>query len=82
MQTETFQLVVDGAPYDVQATPFTFNTETRFNVSYNGSDNYVFAWDSNISLFTAIGTEALAIPDNLEEAISQQLLKVLRQAKV
>jgi hypothetical protein len=44
MEAQSFELVVDSLPYLVKATPYEFNTETRFLVSYNGSEEYVFLW--------------------------------------
>jgi hypothetical protein len=76
MGTQKFELLVDGVPYVVQATPYDFNTETRFLVSFNGSDEYVFAWDANLARLAAIGDEAVDIPDNLEEAIAGRLQTV------
>jgi hypothetical protein len=73
MQTQNFKLLVDGVPYEVKAVPFTFNNELRFRVSYNGSEDYIFVRDVNVGQLTAIGDEALDIPDNLEEAISEKL---------
>jgi hypothetical protein len=81
MPTKNLQLLVDGVPYDIQIKPYTFNTETRFTISFNGSEDYVFAWDPELSLFSAIGTEGMTIPANLEEAISQHLLTLIRQSQ-
>lgn len=73
-QTQTFELLVDGTPYEVKATPFEFNTETRFRVSFNGSPIYIFVWDSELKRLTAIGDGTDTIPDSLEEAISEHLV--------
>lgn len=73
MQEQSFQLLLNGVPYLVKATPFEFNTETRFNVSYNGSDEYVFTYDTSVGQFVAIGDDAETIPADLELAISQRL---------
>jgi|GEM_PF-2874830 len=37
MQSETFQLLIDGLPYRVTAKPFEFNEGIRYTVNYNGS---------------------------------------------
>jgi hypothetical protein len=76
MNTQNIELVLDGVPYRVQATPFEFNTETRFRVSYNGNE-YIFTWDSSLGRLAAIGDEAVDLPDNLEVAVAEKL-----QAKV
>jgi hypothetical protein len=73
MQSQTFELMVDGIPVMVRATPYEFNTETRFLVSYNGSDEYVFTWDPSLGRLTAIGDGSEAIPDAIEEAIAEKL---------
>jgi len=73
MQSQTFELMVDGIPVLVRATPYEFNTETRFLVSYNGSDEYVFTWDPSLGRLTAIGDGSEEIPDAIEEAIAEKL---------
>jgi hypothetical protein len=73
MQSQTFQMMIDGMPVMVKATPYEFNTETRFLVSYNGSEEYVFTWDSSLGRLAAIGDEAVNIPDAVEEAIAEKL---------
>jgi hypothetical protein len=77
MQSQTFELIVDGLPVMVKATPYDFNGETRFLVSYNGSEEYVFTRDSSLGRLAAIGDEAVGIPDTVEEAIAEKLQTVL-----
>jgi hypothetical protein len=66
-------LVVDGVPYLVQVTPYEFNTETRFKVSYNGNPELIFIWDEELKRVAAIGDDAATLPDNLENAIAEKL---------
>jgi hypothetical protein len=75
MKTKTFlfELLVDGVPYEVRATPFQFNDDIRYRVSYNGGQIYVFVWDQELKRLAAIGEDAGTIPDSLEAAISQKL---------
>ena len=75
MKTKTFlfELLVDGVPYEVRATPFQFNDDIRFRVSFNGGQTYVFVYDQQLKRLTAIGEGTETIPVNLEEAISQKL---------
>jgi len=73
MEAQNFELLVDGVPYMIKAIPYIFNDEVRFRVSYNGSEDYIFTRDAEAGLLTAIGSEAVDIPDNLEEAISEKL---------
>lgn len=76
MEAAHFELVVDGNPYDVTAKPYSFNDETRFYVSYNGSDQYIFALDSDLKRFAAIEKEAVEMPEDVEEAIAARLQKI------
>jgi len=73
MQSQTFELMVDGIPVMVRATPYEFNTETRFLVSYNGSDEYVFTWDPSLGRLTAIGDGSEAIPDAIAEKLQSNI---------
>ena len=68
-----FDLLVDSVPYIVKATPFKFNGEIRYKVSFNGSTEHVFTWDSSLGQLRAIDDDASTLPDNLEEAISEKL---------
>jgi len=73
MNTQNFELIVDGAPYLVKATPFNFNQEKRFTVSYNGSDEYVFVFDTNVGRYVAVGDDSVTLPSRLEEEIATKL---------
>lgn len=73
MDSQRFEILVDGVPYIVKAIPYDFNTETRFRVSYNGSEEYIFTWDSELGRLKAIGDESADLPDNLEQAIAEKL---------
>ena len=75
MKTKTFlfELLVDGVPYEVRATPFQFNDDIRYRVSYNGGSIFIFVWDQQMKQHTAIGEGSETIPDNLEQAISHKL---------
>ena len=73
MQNQSFVLTLDGVPYEIKATPFTFNESTRFNVTINGSDEYVFAYDENVSQYIPISDDSSTVPQNVETAISEKL---------
>ena len=55
------------------ATPFSFNDEIRYRVSFNGSPEHVFTWDSSLGQLRAINDDSSTMPDNLEIAISEEL---------
>lgn len=73
MANHSFQLLLDGVPYEVKAVPFQFNEGTRYTVTYNGSEEFIFAWDNSASQYIAIDTDSSEIPANVETAIAQQL---------
>lgn len=73
MSVQRFEIILDGAPYMVEARPFSFNNETRFRISYNGGGDYVFAYDSQIGRYASVGDDSINIPDNLESAIAQKI---------
>jgi hypothetical protein len=70
---KSFNILVDSVPYMIKAVPFSFNGEVRYRVSFNGSSEHVFTWDSSLSQFRAINDDSSTIPDNLEIAISEKL---------
>lgn len=72
MAEERFEFRIDGVPYIVTATPFEFNTETRYRVRYNGAE-HIFTWDPGIGRLAPINDEASDIPDVVEEEISRRL---------
>lgn len=72
MTEQRFELLLDGVPYAVTASPFEYNTETRYKVRYNGTE-HIFTWDPSIGRLAPIDDDASEIPDNLEEAIANRL---------
>jgi hypothetical protein len=72
MADERFEILLDGVPYAVSASPFQFNSETRYRVQYNGNE-HIFTWDSSLRRLAPIDDDAGTIPDNLEEAIARRL---------
>ena len=77
-KAKNFTLLVDKVPYLLKVAPFSFNDETRFNVSVNGSEGYIFTWDSELLRLRAID-DAGNLPDTLEVAINQQILAWMRE---
>lgn len=73
MNTHRFEVILDGAPYLVEAHPFAFNNETRFRISYNGGGDYVFAYDSQLGRYASLGDDSINIPDNLEALIAEKI---------
>jgi hypothetical protein len=70
---KSFNILVDSVPYMIKVVPFPFNGETRYRVSFNGSPEHVFTWDSSLGQLRAINDDSSTIPDNLEIAISEKL---------
>jgi hypothetical protein len=81
MKPVTFDLLLNQIPYTIKAVPFSFNTETRFRVTYNDSPEYIFAWDEESEQFAAIGDESAQIPDEMEEAVAVKLLQIATNGK-
>lgn len=73
MQEHNFEILVDKVPYQVKVVPFEFNTETRFRVSYNGSEESIFTWDSSLGRLAPIDDDSATMPVDLESAIAQRL---------
>lgn len=76
MQNQSFQLLIDGVPYNVNADPFKFNEGVRYKVQYNESPTFIFAWDDSAMQYLAIDTDASKVPSNVEFAIARQLEKL------
>lgn len=74
MQDQSFELLLNGVPYFVKAQPFEYNGEARFKISYNGGDEHIFTWDTDMGRLSAIDEDSISIPDDLEAAISSRLL--------
>jgi hypothetical protein len=73
MQGNRFELNISGLPYSVNVTPFEYNTETRFRVSYNGGEEHIFTWDSSLGRLAPIDDDSATMPDDLERAIAERL---------
>jgi hypothetical protein len=71
----SFDLTVNKVPYHIEAIPFFFNDEKRFEISVNGDDGHVFAWDPTIIGLRALDDESATLPEELEKAISDKLVK-------
>ena len=72
MTEQRFELLLDGVPYAVTASAFSFNAETRYRVMYNGNE-HIFSWDPSLGRLAPIDADAGEIPDNLEEAIARKI---------
>lgn len=76
MADQNFNMVLSGVPYTVKISPFDFNSEKRYKVTYNGGDEHIFTWDSSMGRYAAIDDDSATIPDELEVAISEKLVSV------
>jgi hypothetical protein len=72
-KTELIEMMVDGMPLEVKATPYIFNDETRYRVSFNGSPVHIFAYDDELKYYRAIDSGSADIPDSVDEAIGRRL---------
>ena len=71
--TLDYNFTVDGVPVVVKATPHEFNSEMQYRVSFNGSPEVFFAFDSELGRYAAKGNNALDVPDNVEIEIGNRL---------
>ena len=76
MNTQNFELVVDGLPYIVKAKPFDFNQEKRFMVSFNDHEEFVFVFDTSVGKYMALGENSSHIPSRLEVEIAEKLFSM------
>ncbi len=75
-RTEVFEVLVEGKPLVVKATPYqTHTTETRFRVSVNNSPVHIFGWDKDLKRLTAIDSSNATggVPPKIDEAIGREL---------
>jgi hypothetical protein len=70
---KNINMQVDGVPYFVKAIPCEYNAETQYQVSVNGSDETLFAFDSELGRYRAAGNAAVSVPDNVEAVIGDRL---------
>jgi hypothetical protein len=74
--TETFDLMIDGKPVTVKATPYQLHTnETRYRVSINNSPVHIYGWNDSLQRMTVIdkGRAAEQVSPAMDEAIGRQL---------
>jgi hypothetical protein len=72
-----FDIIVDKLPYQIHVKPLSFNDEKRFEISINGGESHLFAWDPEVTGLRALDDEAATLPDGLEKAISDKLVKTV-----
>ena len=72
MESKRLEILVDGVPYVVEASPFEFNDEVRYRVNYAGND-HIFLFDPSLGRLAPIDDDAADIPDNLEVEIARRL---------
>jgi hypothetical protein len=75
--TKTVDLVVDKVPYQVKITPEKFNDDTRFFIEVNGDGGHMYAWYPDLVRLHAMDDEASTLPDGLEEAIGNMIVKTI-----
>jgi hypothetical protein len=76
MEQKKFDFTVQGLPYEVEISPFDFNNEKRFHVSYNGGPEDTFVWDSDLKRLRAIDDDSSTLPDGLGLEISQKIIQM------
>jgi hypothetical protein len=75
MEEQKFDFEIDEIPYEVKISPFKFNEETRYRVSYNGGSDDIFVWDPEVGRIRAIDDAASTLPDSLGLEISRKIMQ-------
>lgn len=70
-------VTVDNIPYTIQAKPFEFNNQVRFEVSINEADADVFVWDTQMNMFRSLSEDTVVLPDGLMRTINNTLLEMM-----
>ena len=74
---KNFEFLVDKIPYQIKVMPETFNDEQRFRIKINGDEGHIYAWDPETVSLQALDDDAAILPDGLEKAISDKLVKTI-----
>jgi len=74
---KNFEFLVDKIPYQIKVTSETFNDEQRFRIKVNGDEGHIYAWDPETVSLQALDDDAAILPDGLEKAISDKLVKTI-----
>lgn len=77
--TKHYEIAVDGVPYIINVLAFEFNTEKRYIVNVNGTEEYLFLWDNTLGRFAAVGDNTSTLPSNLESEIAARLQQEYRK---
>lgn len=71
-----FEVVVDGRPMEVVATPFiTADEKKRFRVSYDGSPVHIFELNEAARRIEVVDSASETIPLHVEREIGNTLLR-------
>ena len=74
---KNFEFLVDKIPYQIKVMPETFNDTQRFRIYINGDEGHLYAWDSETVSLQALDDDAATLPNGLEKAISDKLVKTI-----
>jgi hypothetical protein len=74
---KNFEFLVDKIPYQIKVIPEVFNDTQRFRIQVNGDDGHLYAWDRETVSLQALDDDAATLPNGLEKAISDKLVKTI-----
>lgn len=69
----SFNLLVEGIPYVINASKCYFNSELQYRVSLNGSEDVFFAFNDETGRYTASGDNSIIVPAEVEQEIGAKL---------
>ena len=73
----SYDLVVDGIPYQVEVVPYLYNDQKRFFITVNGEGEHVYVWDEEVVQLRAIDDSPSDLPDTFEKELSDRLVKTI-----
>lgn len=80
-QTIYFDIIVNGNPMSVIASPYLAVDKQRFRVSYNGGPVHIFGYNENIGEVVLMDSATSAITPDVKNAIAHELtMKAQRMA--
>lgn len=75
-QEDNMHITLNGVTHQVKVSPFVFNDETRYYVSVDDGPTNLFLWDTDMNQIKSLDDSASALPEGLEKAISEKLMRM------
>lgn len=73
----SFYINDEGVAYEAKVAVNTVNEQQHFIIRINNGPEHAYVWDDSIQAITPLDDEAATIPQSLEKALSDQLMKTV-----